>query len=116
MKFTKKILLGRLVGGNRKVMSERLSFYWISGTALSSKLTRASEVLSLIDSKRMIRTCVQFPLDLGLDMDKEGTGEEGGDQIYDPRFFLPLAAQICRPTAFVDRHLKLVESGILGKY
>ena len=33
---------------------------------------------------------------------------------YDPRFFLPLAAQICRPDAFVDRHLKLVESGVLG--
>jgi len=36
------------------------------------------------------------------------------DQLYDPRFFLPLTAQVCRPGAFVDRHLKLVESGVLG--
>jgi hypothetical protein len=32
---------------------------------------------------------------------------------YDPRFFLSLAAQLCAPGSFVDRHLHLVESGLL---
>ena len=75
-------------------------------------MTRASEVLGLIDAKRMARTCVRFPLHLSLDMEETG---EVDDQLYDPRFFLPLTAQVCRPGAFVDRHLKLVESGVLGK-
>jgi hypothetical protein len=33
---------------------------------------------------------------------------------YDPRFFLHLFAQICSSENYVDRHLKLIESGVLG--
>ena len=88
---------------------------FVTGTTLSSKLTRASEVLGLIDTKRMAKTCVRFPLHLTLDMEEESDAGLVDDQLYDPRFFLPLTAQVCRPGAFVDRHLKLVESGALGK-
>ena len=34
--------------------------------------------------------------------------------LYDPRFFLHLFAQICSSENYVDRHLKLIESGVLG--
>jgi hypothetical protein len=35
-------------------------------------------------------------------------------RLYDPRFFLHLFAQICSAESYVDRHLKLIESGVLG--
>ena len=95
--------------------SEMTIFFIRTGATLSSKLTRASEVLGLIDTKRMAKTCVRFPLHLTLDME-ESDASLIDDQLYDPRFFLPLTAQVCRPGAFVDRHLKLVESGALGEF
>ena len=33
---------------------------------------------------------------------------------YDPKFFLPLVCSVCAHGSFVDRHLKLVESGLLS--
>ena len=34
--------------------------------------------------------------------------------LYDPRFFLLLFSQICSAESYVDRHLKLIEAGVLS--
>ncbi len=37
-----------------------------------------------------------------------------GDKNYDPRFFLSLTCQLTAQDSFVDKHLKLIESGCLA--
>ena len=80
------------------------------------KAPKTSEVLALIESERMIRSAVDFPLKLELRPDLDGAGGPVDDDRtrYDPRFFLPLLCQICSPGVFIDRHLHLVECGALA--
>ena len=63
----------------------------------------------------MLRSALTFPLNLKMDIEQsEGLMESNGSSFYDPRFFLPLVCHLCAPGGFVDRHLKLIESGVLA--
>jgi hypothetical protein len=72
-----------------------------------SKITKTSEVLALIQPDKMIQSALQFPMSFE-------TFPVVTNDNYDPRFFLPLLCQVCSPGNFVDKHLKLVESGGLA--
>ena len=78
-----------------------------------SKIPKVSEVLALIDAKRMEKTATNFPITLELTPMSSNNCYFGHD-LYDPRFFLPLLSQICSPGMFVDRHLRLMESGSMA--
>ncbi len=53
-----------------------------------------------------------------LDLESVDVDDEDGSienpALYDPRFFLHLFAQLCSAQSFIDRHLKLIESGVLS--
>lgn len=100
-----------------------------NNTGLSSlwKMPKVSEVLALIEPKRMIRTAVEFPLgqttvpkaeeiirNLNVKDAAEAEGNPSDPTLYDPKFFLPLVCAVCAHGSFVDRHLKLIESGLLS--
>ena len=79
------------------------------------KVPKTSEILALIESERMIRSAVDFPLRLELHPDAGEGGDWADDRArYDPRFFLPLLCQMCSPGVYIDRHLHLVECGALA--
>ena len=86
-------------------------------STLHSKIvkgTRTSEILQLIEPERMLRSALKFPLHLKMDIsENECTIDYDADH-YDPRFFLPLICYLCAPSAFIDKHLKLIESGVLA--
>ena len=71
-----------------------------------SKSLKVSEVLALIQPDKMIKSA--------LNMSQHDFDSKKSDELYDPRFFLPLFCQLCAPDSFVDKHLKLVESGALA--
>jgi len=52
-----------------------------------------------------------------LDIENVSADDEDGSienpKLYDPRFFLHLFVQICSSDSYVDRHLKLVEAGVI---
>lgn len=64
-----------------------------------AKSLKVSEVLALIQPEKMFQSALNF-------------NQEG--DFYDPKFFLPLICQLCAPDNFVDKHLKLMESGCLA--
>ena len=76
------------------------------------KVPKTSEILAMIESERMIRSAVDFPLRLELQPDVDQVVDDRTR--YDPRFFLPLLCQICSPGVYIDRHLHLVECGALA--
>ena len=79
------------------------------------KMPKTSEILAKIESERMIRSAIDFPLRLELQLDANESGDWADDRTrYDPRFFLPLLCQICSPGVYIDRHLHLVECGALA--
>ena len=78
-----------------------------------TKVTQTSEILQLIEPERMLRSAVNFPLPLKMDISQNYPIEHDSNY-YDPRFFLPLVCHLCAPGAYIDRHLKLIESGVLA--
>ena len=79
-----------------------------------SKTTRTSEVLQLIEPERMLRSALKFPLQAKLELSETELVIEHDAAYYDPRFFLPLICHLCSPDAYIDKHLKLIESGVLA--
>ena len=79
-----------------------------------TKVTRTSEVLQLIEPERMLRSALKFPLHASLNTYHKDSTIEYDSNHYDPRFFLPLICHLCSPGAYIDRHLKLIESGVLA--
>jgi len=78
------------------------------------KTPKVSEVLANLDADKMYRSAAKFPLTLTMEpAEDQMDAVDDAQNIYDPRFFLPLAAQLCAPGSFVDRHLRLIESGLL---
>ena len=75
-------------------------------TTTAMKTMKTSEILALIKSDKMTKSSLNFPLTFDENLNRE--------EFYDPRFFLSLASQLCAKENFVDKHLKLIESGILG--
>ena len=78
----------------------------LNKTQNMTKIMKASEVLGLIHSETMLKSSLNFPLKFENMMNDS--------KLYDPRFFLPLICQLCAADKFVDKHLKLIESGALG--
>ena len=78
------------------------------------KATRTSEILELIEPERMLRSALKFPLHLKMDISENECKIDYDADHYDPRFFLPLICYLCAPSAFIDKHLKLIESGVLA--
>ena len=64
-----------------------------------------SEILALIQSEKMFQSALDMTPSFSTQVESS---------LYDPRFFLPLYCQLCAPSSFVDKHLKLVESGGLA--
>lgn len=58
-----------------------------------------NELLSNLDAKRMIKSAVQFPINLSMDDDKCAALES---DLYDPRFFLPLFVTLLQPGYTID--------------
>ena len=79
-----------------------------------AKTTRTSEVLQLIEPERMLRSALKFPLQAKLELSATELVIEHDASYYDPRFFLPLICHLCSPDAYIDKHLKLIESGVLA--
>ena len=64
-----------------------------------------SEILALIQSEKMFKSALDMTPSFSTQVESS---------LYDPRFFLPLYCQLCAPSSFVVKHLKLVESGGLA--
>ena len=79
-----------------------------------SKSTRTSEVLQLIEPERMLRSALKFPLQARIELSADESLIEYDGFYYDPRFFLPLICHLCASDAYIDKHLKLIESGVLA--
>jgi nucleolar pre-ribosomal-associated protein 1 len=79
-----------------------------------SKMTQSSEILQLIQPERMLRSALKLPLNLKMDISNTEVTIDYDSNYYDPRFFLPLICNVCTPGAYVDRHLKLIDSGVLA--
>ena len=79
-----------------------------------SKMTQSSEILQLIQPERMLRSALKLPLNLKMDISNVDVAIDYDSNYYDPRFFLPLICNLCIPGAYVDRHLKLIDSGVLA--
>ena len=71
---------------------------------VSAKTTKVSEILALFHPEKMFNSALHCP----------NYFDTHESMLYDPRFVLPLICQLCSPTRFVDKHLKLVESGALA--
>ena len=71
----------------------------------ASKTSKVSEILALFHPERMFNSALHCPNRFS-DLDNT--------TLYDPRFVLPLICQLCSPNRFVDKHLKLIESGALA--
>ncbi len=98
-----------------------ISHYSVLGNQTSSsraglwKVPKTSEILALVDPDKMSNTSINFPLKMSLVPSGEGSDDHHDDpKIYDHRFFLPLICQVCAPGVFVDRHLRLIETGCLS--
>jgi hypothetical protein len=77
------------------------------------KQPKVSELLGKLDKDIMRKSCVSFPLSLSLDPHAEC--EECQDvQVYDPRFILPFLSQLLSPDMYMDKHMRLVDSGALS--
>lgn len=76
------------------------------------KMPKTSEVLSLLNPETMTNTALQFPLTLPLS--PHASPSTPSPDLYDPRFVLPLLSHLTSPGVYMDRHLKMVESGALG--
>ena len=70
-----------------------------------------------------LRNCIDLQLSLifsfqSLDLESHEVEDEEAcvenPNLYDPRFFLLLFSQICSSESYVDRHLKLIEAGVLS--
>ena len=70
-----------------------------------------------------LRNCIELQLSLifsfqSLDLESHEVEDEEAcvenPNLYDPRFFLLLFSQICSAESYVDRHLKLIEAGVLS--
>ena len=79
-----------------------------------SKSTRTSEVLQLIEPERMLRSALKFPLQAKIEFSEDQSIIDYDASYYDPRFFIPLICHLCSPDAYIDKHLKLIESGVLA--
>ena len=75
----------------------------------SSKTSKVSEILTLFHPERMFNSALHCP-----NRFNEEPNSFQLDTLYDPRFVLPLICQLCSPNRFVDKHLKLIESGALA--
>eukprot|EP00092_Neocalanus_flemingeri_P037911 GFUD01041266.1.p1 GENE.GFUD01041266.1~~GFUD01041266.1.p1 ORF type:complete len:1730 (-),score=625.36 GFUD01041266.1:48-5237(-) len=79
------------------------------------KQPKVSEVLSILDKDLMRRSCVSLPLSLPLDPQADVDKEAFPDTtLYDPRFILPFLSQLLSPEMYMDKHMKLVDSGALS--
>ena len=74
---------------------------------VSSKTSKVSEILTLFHPERMFNSALNCP-------NRFNEPNSFQDTLYDPRFVLPLICQLCSPNRFVDKHLKLIESGALA--
>merc|ERR1719499_1719316 len=77
------------------------------------KQPKVSEVLGLLDRDMMRKSCTKFPLTLSLDPLAELENDQC-QEIYDPRFILPLLSQLLADDSYVDKHMALMECGALG--
>ena len=81
----------------------------------SWKQIKCSEILGLLDSERMRRTCSKFPLHLHLDSEAEVNCDTILDNsAYDPRFILPLLSYLLSSEVYIDKHMKFIEVGALN--
>jgi len=79
------------------------------------KMPKVSEVLGMLDKDKMKRSCISFPLSLSLDPQAEVDDVDFTDtSIYDPRFLLPFLSQLLAPEMFMDKHMRLVDSGAMS--
>jgi len=80
----------------------------------NSKPSKVSDCLSVFNPDLMNRTISAFPLHLSLDptTDVEISAEQ--EALYDPRFMLPYISSLTGPDVYIDRHMKLVESGAIS--
>eukprot|EP00092_Neocalanus_flemingeri_P057326 GFUD01068113.1.p1 GENE.GFUD01068113.1~~GFUD01068113.1.p1 ORF type:complete len:1909 (-),score=640.60 GFUD01068113.1:4-5181(-) len=79
------------------------------------KQPKVSEVLGILDKDLMRRSCVSLPLSLPLDPQADVGKEAFPDTtLYDPRFILPFLSQLLSPEMYMDKHMKLVDSGALS--
>ena len=81
-------------------------FSVLSQSKQTSKTLKVSEILALFHPEKMFQSALNFP--------NTFTKEFDSGELYDPRFVLPLLCQLCSPQRFVDKHLKLIESGGLA--
>ena len=76
------------------------------------KQAKFSEVLAQFDPDLMRRTSEKFPLTLLLDPEAEVREEDVTDTTaYDPRFVLPVLAQLLSSEVYIDKHMKFLEVG-----
>jgi len=78
------------------------------------KAGKVSECLAALNRDLMTRTVDNFPLDLILDPTQDCDIPLDQEPLYDPRFILPYLSSLTGDDVFVDRHMKLVESGALS--
>jgi len=79
------------------------------------KQPKVSEVLSMLDKDTMRKSCISFPISLPLDPHAEvDDGECPDSTIYDPRFILPFLSQLLAPEMYMDKHMRLVDSGAIS--
>jgi len=81
----------------------------------SWKQPKVSEVLGMLDKDIMRRSCLSFPLTLTLDPFADVVDDDCADySIYDPRFILPFLSQLLSQEMFMDKHMRLVDSGAIS--
>jgi len=79
------------------------------------KQPKVSEVLGMLDKDIMRRSCMLFPLNLPLDPHAElEDGDCPDPSVYDPRFILPFLSQLLSQEMYMDKHMRLVDSGALS--
>ena len=79
------------------------------------KQPKVSEVLGMLDKDIMRRSCMMFPLNLPLDPHAELDDADCSDtSVYDPRFILPFLSQLLSQEMYMDKHMRLVDSGALS--
>jgi len=79
------------------------------------KQPKVSEVLGMLDKDLLRRSCISFPLSLSLDPQADVEDDTCPDTtLYDPRFMLPFLSQLLSPEMYMDKHMKLVDSGALS--
>ena len=79
------------------------------------KQIKCSEILGMLDTNLMRRTCEKFPIMLPLDVECEISDDDIEDEsIYDPRFLLPMLSYLLSSEVYIDKHIKFLEVGAVG--